>query len=398
MSKNLSLKFILPALISLITTMFAVPAAAETLTFEAGEFGELDRGEIPFYYEDGRGALAINAANEAYRGPYAEASVAFAAEAGVFDVSLVSLQEIDGECDYQVYVNDVLIAEFVNDRTETDYLEQQHTVSGISIPAGATLVVAARADTNGLIPEGDGTAWARGRWRRLTLERQEAPPATVALAISQISLQQDADNNDQQQLVLRVANSSDSVTATGVVVTAEFGDAVKLAGSSVCAATETGVSCPLAEIGPNGSTDLTMNLQVAADSQVDFIVSADQPDSGLADNTLSVALTAGSGGTETDSGGSTGTDQGTGDDTGSTETDTEDQTDSSGTDTGTDGGDNGDSDSGTGDETGGGSDKNQNEENDQTSGDSGSRSGGATGPVSLALLSAVIFVFGWRRR
>jgi hypothetical protein len=71
-----------------------------------------------------------------------------------------------------LYVNDQLIGTGTNGETESDYTLQEHRFTGVKIPIGAKISVESNAVTNGKISEGDGTAFARGRWTALTLDPQ----------------------------------------------------------------------------------------------------------------------------------------------------------------------------------------------------------------------------------
>ena len=86
-----------------------------------------------------------------------------------YTLTLVTLTEVDGESTYQVFCDDKLLSQFTNPRVETDYQEVRFPIRGVNISGCKTLGVASNAHTNGLIPEGKGTAYARGRWRHITL-------------------------------------------------------------------------------------------------------------------------------------------------------------------------------------------------------------------------------------
>ena len=133
---------------------------AETILFRAtSDFPVIDVGEVPYYSEEPvRSSLAINAANESFREKFARATTVYEGESRFFDITLTGLAELDGEAMYRVLINDVLIGEATNPTTDTDYTEVRHTFESVVVPAGATIAVESLANTNGLIPEGDGTA------------------------------------------------------------------------------------------------------------------------------------------------------------------------------------------------------------------------------------------------
>lgn len=127
--------------------------------------------EVPFYFDKARKAYAINAAKVPYRKGYARASAVFKKKrAGTFDLTLVTLAEIDGESEYRVLLNDKVIGEFQNPETEEDYSEAYFTIKDVTLNQDDVVSVESNAHTNGKIPEGDGTAFSRGRWIGLVLQ------------------------------------------------------------------------------------------------------------------------------------------------------------------------------------------------------------------------------------
>ncbi len=132
------------------------------------------RGAVPYYHDKGRNVLAINAAKPELRNrmAYADYEYPFKRE-NTFDLILVTLAETDGESDYEVKLNGEVIGSFKNPETSTDYAESYFLMEGVSLKEGDRLTVGSNAVTNGKIPEGDGTAFSRGRWRGLVLQRIE---------------------------------------------------------------------------------------------------------------------------------------------------------------------------------------------------------------------------------
>ncbi|MGJ8691829.1 MAG: hypothetical protein ACSHW0_05060 [Thalassotalea sp.] len=134
------------------------------------DFNIIDTGAIPFYQHEVEQALAINAAQESYRNKYAYAEYKVAeTDAGVHQITLVTLSEIDGESHYKVLLNDKVIASFQNPETGTDYQESYFKIDDVTLKHNDVIKVAAMAVTNGKIPEDGGTAYARGRWRALVI-------------------------------------------------------------------------------------------------------------------------------------------------------------------------------------------------------------------------------------
>jgi hypothetical protein len=142
-------------------------AGPNLLTIKAVDFTNLNVSSVSYEVETAHDALMINAAETTYRDAFATASTPFAGRAGTYDITLTTLLETDGESPYEVLVNGVVVGSVTNSTTSTDYALENHVFSEITIPSGATISVRSKAVTNGLIPEGDGTAYSRGRWRQI---------------------------------------------------------------------------------------------------------------------------------------------------------------------------------------------------------------------------------------
>lgn len=137
----------------------------------AGDFESTDSGAVPYYFHEAESAFAINAAKEEYREVFARADATFKSkEGGIFDLVLVTLTEVDGESEYRVLLNEEVIGTFKNPETEVDYAEAYFRIADVSLEAGDVLSVESNAVTNGKIPEGNGTAYSRGRWIGLVLQ------------------------------------------------------------------------------------------------------------------------------------------------------------------------------------------------------------------------------------
>ena len=118
--------------------------------------------------------MAINAVHTEYRNKYAFAEYEVTEkDAGTHQLTLVTLTEIDGESNYQVLLNDHVIANIVNPETSVDYQEAYFKIDNVTLKQGDILKVSSMAVTNGKIPENGGTAFARGRWRALVIGTQE---------------------------------------------------------------------------------------------------------------------------------------------------------------------------------------------------------------------------------
>jgi type 1 glutamine amidotransferase len=127
-------------------------------------------GFVPYYVDEARNALAINAAEEKYRGEFAAAQHRFAGEEGIYALTLYTMQETDGESEYAVSINGKEVLKTNNSATQIDYsIHEGHAEADVQLKPGDLIQITSNAPTNGLIPEGDTTAYARGRWTELML-------------------------------------------------------------------------------------------------------------------------------------------------------------------------------------------------------------------------------------
>jgi len=80
------------------------------------------------------------------------------------------MQETDGESEYIVKINGEEVLKTKNIATKIDYsIHERHAAKDVELKPGDIIQVASNAPTNGLIPEGDTTAYARGRWSEIML-------------------------------------------------------------------------------------------------------------------------------------------------------------------------------------------------------------------------------------
>jgi len=186
--------------------------AKTTVLNATTDFTDILGGGAPYYVDKTRGALAINASREADRGKFARASIIHSSGAGNYDVTIAALQELDGESTYRLLVDGVIVGTATNAPTTQDYTPQNHTFSNISIPAESTISVESNSVTNGQIPEGNGTAYARGRWTTLTL----SPHGSTAVSAPVIDGLPTITGQLRQwhEVVLSFAGPSTSETAT----------------------------------------------------------------------------------------------------------------------------------------------------------------------------------------
>lgn len=142
----------------------------EEMIIHAAAFSGQVAGYVPAYFDHARNAMAVNSVK--YPDQYAASEMISNYPDGLYDMSLTSLTETDGESSYQLWINDKMIGQFQNPESEIDYQEYSYEWKSVSINKGDVIRVASIAHTNGKVPEKDGTAYARGRWRSLSLSTQ----------------------------------------------------------------------------------------------------------------------------------------------------------------------------------------------------------------------------------
>lgn len=131
-------------------------------------------GSVLYYQDEARQCFAINAAREEYRTGFAAAKTRLSDShsTGEYRLVLTTIPENDGESSYRILINGQLVETFVNPATEAVFSEAVFTTQPVSLQPGDTIRVESIAHTNGKIPEGDETAWARGRWTQLVAVMQ----------------------------------------------------------------------------------------------------------------------------------------------------------------------------------------------------------------------------------
>ncbi|MCG8698371.1 MAG: T9SS type A sorting domain-containing protein, partial [Bacteroidales bacterium] len=123
------------------------------------------KGFVPGYIDKQRGALAVNAAK--YKDKWAAATATFNGESATYDITMTSMLETDGECSYKVKVNGKVVGTYQNIPTKKDYTLYTKTFKGVQVSKGAKIQVEFNTHTNKTIPEGNGWAYARGRWTKV---------------------------------------------------------------------------------------------------------------------------------------------------------------------------------------------------------------------------------------
>lgn len=290
-------------LLSGITGAFFSDAHADTRTYEATtDFPVIDAGVVPYYSEaPGRPSLAINAAIESHRDVFARAEVVYDGNEGVHDFTLVALAELDGEADYQLLINGVVVGTATNPEVVADFTVVRHTFADIFVPVGATLAIESLANTNGKIPEGDETAFARGRWtalEMLEIDDEQDPvaltPMDIDLDLTLASNKQDLKKDDDFELTLTLANADNSITATQPVVAVTLAlQQLFVISADQCTQTTDQLTCSFPEIAPGESHSLTLFLiNDGNDSPITVQASADadQTDRDGTNNSVSISI------------------------------------------------------------------------------------------------------------
>ena len=133
-------------------------------------------GFVPAYKDDGHDALAINPGE--YKDKFAAAEAEFSGQTGMYEITLITMTETDGESTYKLLVGGKLVGQFTNPKTSVDYKTTPKTWKNISVSKGATIRVEFNTATNsnktsGRIP------YARGRWIALTFVPPGAKKAKI---------------------------------------------------------------------------------------------------------------------------------------------------------------------------------------------------------------------------
>ena len=282
-----------------LITAFGLAASSTAATFDyqaLTDFEALGSGAVPYYKDNPRNALAINAANPSHRDVFAGASTTFNGDTDEYDVTISALGELDGECDYRFLVDGVVVGTATNTPVTEDYDIQQHTFTGISIPNGATISVESNAVTNGLIPEGDSTAYARGRWRALSITTAVLPvsdPVDMSVAITAANTT--AEVGATYEVTVNIHNNSTDQTATAPQMNMAFPANTTIAPHALCTTDNDTVNCALAEISAGATTTLTFAATTAAAGTASFTpaVTADQTDVNTDNNSAVIEVAVG---------------------------------------------------------------------------------------------------------
>ncbi|WP_082795807.1 sugar-binding protein [Flammeovirga sp. SJP92] len=123
---------------------------------------------VTAYKDNSRNAIAVDAVQ--YKDKFAATKKVFDGLTGFYNVAMTTLTEEDGESTFRLRVNGQLVGEFQNPVATTDMEPYTHEFKNVLIEKGDEVQIESNSHSNGLIPEGDGFAYARGRWRSLNFE------------------------------------------------------------------------------------------------------------------------------------------------------------------------------------------------------------------------------------
>ena len=126
-------------------------------------------GFVPAYIDADRKAIAVDATK--YKDKFAAVRTTFKGETGLYDITLKTLRESDGESWYRIKINNQLVGEFRNVRTDKDYVPDFFTSPNITIEKGDIIQIESNTASNFIIPEGKAFAFSRGRWIQVELKQ-----------------------------------------------------------------------------------------------------------------------------------------------------------------------------------------------------------------------------------
>ncbi|OEK08819.1 hypothetical protein A8C32_00655 [Flavivirga aquatica] len=164
------------------------PTTCSDLSLNAVDFPTARiAGFSPAYIHVAENALAINAAQ--HKNKFAAVAQNFAGADGTYDITITTLAELDGESTYRIKVGGTVIGTYKNPTTTVDYTPTTKTWTGINVKKGDPIQVEFNSHTNGTIPEGNTTAYSRGRWTKLEftcngVSNPDPIPNTESIAFS----------------------------------------------------------------------------------------------------------------------------------------------------------------------------------------------------------------------
>lgn len=131
------------------------------------EIAQIDTFVIA-YKDKGRNAIAVNAGR--YKNRFAATQKVFEGGSGYYNITITTLTEEDGESTFRFKVNETIVGEFQNPETPKDMEPYIYIFKNVLIKKGDVIQIESNTHSNGKIPEGNGFAFARGRWRSIDLK------------------------------------------------------------------------------------------------------------------------------------------------------------------------------------------------------------------------------------
>jgi len=130
------------------------------------------KGFVSPYIDKERKAFAIDASK--FKNKYAAVTFLFEGNSGKYDVHLHTLAELDGESNYRIAINNQLLKgtrtnPIIFDTGKADYAPTTHLWRKVNLQNNDIIRVEFSSETNGKIPEGDITAFSRGRFTGISL-------------------------------------------------------------------------------------------------------------------------------------------------------------------------------------------------------------------------------------
>ncbi len=126
-------------------------------------------GYVPFYKDTDRDVLAVNSSD--YPDGVSLVEKEFSGDVGEYDVTIKTMTENDGESSYTLLVNGIKIGTFQNPEDTDSFNEKTFTWEVISLKKGDVIGLSFNSHTNKKIHEGETFAYARGRWKSITIAR-----------------------------------------------------------------------------------------------------------------------------------------------------------------------------------------------------------------------------------
>ncbi|WP_373942120.1 hypothetical protein OEG92_01790 [Polaribacter sejongensis] len=132
------------------------------------DFDLLEKDGLSYYKDFPNNVLAINASEENNRNKFATAIAKFKGVTGVYNFTFVTTAENDGESEYVIKINGTTLDTIKNARVSESFKSIRHQVNAVFLHVNDIIEITSKAVTNGLILEGNETAWSRGRWNSIT--------------------------------------------------------------------------------------------------------------------------------------------------------------------------------------------------------------------------------------